>query len=190
MIDIEARKILAVGSEGTGKTALLIAYSSNAFPLKHVPTIFDNYTAGTEYKGKNFLVNIWDTAGLDEYARLRLLSYADTDVFLICYDVGNRTSFEAVQDWYTEVKHYVPDAKVILVANKIDIRKNDTTAITTAEGRLMAFKINADHYVECSALQKQGIIDVFDSALRLTSNITKQRALKNFVRKHHTCTVL
>jgi small GTP-binding protein len=185
---IESRKILAVGSEGTGKTALLISYSSNTFPPEHVPTIFDNYTAGTEYKGKNILVNIWDTAGLDEYSHLRLLSYADTDVFLICFDVGNRTSFDAVHSWYTEIKFYVPESKVILVANKIDIRKHDPTAVTTSEGRRMAGKINAD-YAECSALLKQGITQVFDSALRLTvGDSYKQRPLKHFVRKH-TCAV-
>jgi GTPase SAR1 family protein len=42
-------------------------------------------------------VDLWDTAGQEEYKRLRALSYPDTDVFLICFSVVNPSSYENVK---------------------------------------------------------------------------------------------
>ncbi len=42
-------------------------------------------------------MDLWDTAGQEEYKRLRALSYPDTDVFLICFSVVNPSSYENVK---------------------------------------------------------------------------------------------
>lgn len=61
-------------------------------------------------------LGLWDTAGQEDYDRLRPLSYPQTDVFLICYSVASPSSFENVTSkWYPEIKHHCPDAPIILV---------------------------------------------------------------------------
>lgn len=68
-------------------------------------------------------LGLWDTAGQEDYDRLRPLSYPQTDVFLICFSIASPSSFENVTSkWYPEIKHHCPDAPIILVGKfKLDL---------------------------------------------------------------------
>lgn len=77
---------------------------------------FDNYSAPMVVDGISVSLGLWDTAGQEDYDRLRPLSYPQTDVFLICFSVASPSSFENVTSkWYPEIKHHCPDAPMILV---------------------------------------------------------------------------
>merc|ERR1711879_196762 len=130
----------------------------------YVPTIFDNFTAGVEVDKQIINFSIWDTAGQEEYARLRALSYPETDVFLLCYSISSATSFDNIKSqWDPEVSHHCTDAKKILVGTKIDLRSCKETLAsaqkihTVADGKALANDIGAECYLECSALTQEGL---------------------------------
>jgi Ras-related C3 botulinum toxin substrate 1 len=168
-------KCVVVGDGAVGKTCLLISYTENRFPVDYVPTVFDNFTTGVEVDGNHINFALWDTAGQEEYSRLRALSYPETDVFLLCFSVVSPPSFENIKTkWFPEVDHHCPEAKKILVGTKIDLR-NDKKVLeelngeklpTTEQGENMAKEIGAKAYLECSAYTQEGLKRVFEEAIR------------------------
>jgi len=170
-------KLVVVGDGAVGKTCLLIAYTSNSFPREYVPTVFDNYTAHVMVEGKTISLGLWDTAGQEEYDRLRPLSYPSTDVFLLCFSLVNPTSLKNIKTkWLREVRHHCPNAKLILVGTKVDAREDKDTIdrlqgqglkpIETLEGENLGKDIGAIRYMECSALTQKGLKAVFDEAIK------------------------
>lgn len=93
-------KLVVVGDGAVGKTCLLIRYRSslpsytqNKFPSEYVPTVFDNYTATVKVDNRMINLGLWDTAGQEEYNRLRPLAYPNADIFLIIFSVVEPASF-------------------------------------------------------------------------------------------------
>jgi len=180
MAQYRAVKCVAVGDGAVGKTCLLISYSTNAFPGEYVPTIFDNYSANVMIDKQVINLGLWDTAGQEEYDRLRPLSYPQTDVFLLCYSVINRPSLQNIKaKWNPELMHHCPMVPRVLVATKTDLRDDPSSdaarelarrgvvPISPEEGARMAKEIGAAAFVECSARTQRGLKEVFDEAIRL-----------------------
>eukprot|EP01115_Flamella_aegyptia_P002220 TRINITY_DN135_c0_g3_i1.p1 TRINITY_DN135_c0_g3~~TRINITY_DN135_c0_g3_i1.p1 ORF type:complete len:209 (+),score=67.23 TRINITY_DN135_c0_g3_i1:23-628(+) len=168
-------KCVVVGDGAVGKTSLLISYTENRFPVDYVPTVFDNFTTGVEVDGKLINFALWDTAGQEEYSRLRALSYPETDVFLLCFSVVSPSSFDNIKSkWHPEINHHCPEAKTMLVGTKIDLREDKETLeslkgekLPTLEmGEGLASQIGAQMYLECSALTQEGLKTVFEEAIR------------------------
>ena len=60
--------------------------------------VFDNYAVTVMIGGEPYTLGLFDTAGQEDYDRLRPLSYPQTDVFLVCYSVVSPSSFENVKE--------------------------------------------------------------------------------------------
>merc|ERR1711884_142879 len=121
-------KCVVVGDGAVGKTCLLISYTTNKFPSEYVPTVFDNYAVTVMIGGEPYTLGLFDTAGQEDYDRLRPLSYPQTDVFLVCYSVVSNPSFKNVKlKWIPEINHHAPGVPIILVGTKSDLRNDSET---------------------------------------------------------------
>lgn len=169
-------KCVVVGDGAVGKTSMLISYASNRFPTDYVPTIFDNYAVNLIISGEPYVLGLFDTAGQEEYDRLRVLAYPSTNVFLICFSVTSRTSFENVREqWAPEIKHYCAGVPFVLVGTQSDLRgdphtisrlaRNREKMVSEEEAQKLAKQLKAVTYVECSALTQKGLKNVFDEAI-------------------------
>eukprot|EP00041_Stephanoeca_diplocostata_P008534 m.126372 g.126372 ORF g.126372 m.126372 type:complete len:193 (+) comp17369_c0_seq1:142-720(+) len=179
------KKLVVVGDGACGKTCLLIVFSKDTFPEVYVPTVFENYVADIIVDGKQVELALWDTAGQEDYDRLRPLSYPDTNVVLICYSVDSPDSLENVSEkWLPEVKHFCPNVPYVLVGCKCDLRedknciaelaKMQSKPVTKAEAQECADRIGAYAYMECSARTKYNVRETFEKATR-ASMLTKAK---------------
>eukprot|EP01120_Amphizonella_sp_Union-15-10_P011704 TRINITY_DN502_c0_g1_i1.p1 TRINITY_DN502_c0_g1~~TRINITY_DN502_c0_g1_i1.p1 ORF type:complete len:213 (+),score=43.22 TRINITY_DN502_c0_g1_i1:109-747(+) len=184
---MQAIKCVVVGDGAVGKTCMLMSFSNNTFPQDYVPTVFDNYNAAIMVDDTPYNLGLWDTAGQEEYDRLRALCYPQTDVFLMCFSVVSPSSFENIKKrWWPELKHHCPETPYVLVGTKQDLREDQSTlqelanqglsVISTAQGESLAKTIHATSYVECSALNQKGLKNVFDQAARAVVAIINQAA--------------
>jgi len=174
-------KFCAVGDGAVGKTSTLISYTTNQFPGEHTPTVFDNYSANVMVHGSIVNLSLWDTAGQEDYDRLRPLSYPHTDAFIVFFSLVNPTSLNNVKSkWLPELRHHCPAAPVVLCGTKLDLRDdiNDNNldnehhisrkVVTTEDGESMRKELGLEAYVECSGLTQQNVKELFDTAIRLT----------------------
>lgn len=120
-----------------------------------------------------YTLGLFDTAGQEDYDRLRPLSYPQTDVFLVCFSVTSPASFENVREkWFPEVHHHCPGVPCLIVGTQADLRddsqvrdklaKQRMSPVRKEDGERMAKELGAVKYVECSALTQYKLKDVFD----------------------------
>lgn len=155
------------------------------------PTVFENYVHDIFIDGKQIHLLLWDTAGQEEFDRLRLLLYADTHCIMLCFSIDSPDSLENVQlKWVGEIADHCDGVKLVLVALKCDLRNNEDTdgdhnaedefnpyggqnpkrMITYDEGLAMAKKVGALKYIECLAKKNRGVNEAFSEAARCALN--------------------
>jgi small GTP-binding protein len=102
-------------------------------------------------------LGFWDTAGPEDYDRLRPLSYPHTDIFVVCFSLVSPASFENVQaKWVPEIRHHCPNTPFILAGTKLDLLSGESEENKSTLKRL-AKKKDAANYIRTG--NKYGIED-------------------------------
>ncbi|CAF0940881.1 unnamed protein product [Brachionus calyciflorus] len=173
------KKLVIVGDGACGKTCLLYAFCKDEFLDDYEITVFETYVTDIEIDGIKIELVLWDTAGQEEYERLRPLSYPDSNVILVCYSIDNHDSLENIADkWSPEIKYYCPKIPIILVGNKKDLRNEMKRTVSTEEGARMADRIGAHYFFECSSKTREGVRSVFEAAARASLIYSKKKKSK------------
>ncbi|KAL0610528.1 Rho-related GTP-binding protein RhoF [Plecturocebus cupreus] len=121
----------------------------------------------------------------EDYDRLRPLSYQNTHLVLICYDVMNPTSYDNVLiKWFPEVTHFCRGTPMVLIGCKTDLRKDkeqlrklraaQLEPITYMQGLSACEQIRAALYLECSAKFRENVEDVFREAAKVALSALKK----------------
>ncbi|KAI9338296.1 GTP-binding protein of the rho subfamily of ras-like protein [Zopfochytrium polystomum] len=176
---VATKKIVLIGDENCGKTCLVSTFAHGQFnvAIETVPLKVDDYL--------QVQLKIIAAKGGEEYARLRPLNYPDTDVVILCFDIGDPDTLDNVEHrWISEVKHYMA-APILLVGCKLDLRNDPETLamlarrrsqpVTFEEGTAMATKIGAHAFLECSARDGIGHRAIFELAARVALSLDRSR---------------
>ncbi|XP_039196997.1 rho-related GTP-binding protein RhoD [Crotalus tigris] len=189
-------KLVVIGDGGCGKTSMLMVFVKREFPKVCVPTVFEKYSAAFHINDKQVHISLWDTAGQEDYDRLRPLSYNGAHAVIICYDVTNPISFNNIlTKWYPEANHFCKGIPILLVGCKTDLRndkvllrklhQNQLEPITYQKGEALARNLHAVAYFECSALYHENITDIFTEASRAALSRMKKEQQRQRLKK--TC---
>ncbi|KAF7119425.1 hypothetical protein RHSIM_Rhsim13G0182000 [Rhododendron simsii] len=185
-------KCVTVGDGAVGKTCMLISYTSNTFPTDYVPTVFDNFSANVAVGGSVVNLGLWDTAGQEDYNRLRPLSYRGADVFLLAFSLISKASYENIyKKWIPELRHYAAAVPIVLVGTKLDLREDkqylrdhpNATPITRAQGEELEKMIGEIFLL----LAFQNVKGVFDTAIKVA---LRPQKLKKKPPRPRPCTFL
>lgn len=173
-----------------GKTSLLISFAKGECPRDHVPTgklsfnyyiyiVFENYTFSVRLEnGEIVNLNLWDTAGQEDYDSVRSLSYSNVNIFLVAFSLVSKTSLENIENkWVSEIKNYSPNAIRVLVGTKKDLRDDEDQVmqikarglddvVETEEGERVCKELKLNAYYECSALTQEGLTELFEGAIK------------------------
>ena len=156
-------KLVIVGDGAVGKTSLLIVYCNGEFPQDYIPTVFETYTVDIQIDNKDVELSLWDTAGQEDYDRLRPISYVNINVVVMCFSIDNPESLDnALTKWAPEMAQFCPGVPDVIQM----LAKIKQAPVTPEQGRDLAYKINAHTYMECSAKTNDGVKDMFDTATR------------------------
>ena len=138
----------------------MLQYTDNQFRHQHECTIGVEFGAKMiSINDKKIKIQIWDTAGQENFQAITRSYYKGAVGALVVYDITRRESFEHISNWLREVKdHGSKDVVVILVGNKSDLA--DKRAVTLEEGEELAKK-NGLMFLETSAKTNYNVSEVF-----------------------------
>ncbi|KAH9488048.1 Rho GTPase [Bulinus truncatus] len=187
---VKSYKCVVVGDGAVGKTSMLLRFVHGDFLTVYSPTHYDSFTVsvalGNEWTP--CCLTLVDTAGQETYDRLRTLTYAETDVFILCFSVAEPDSFVNIKSrWIPELRAFQPKCPIILVGTQTDLRdkgndelklsNQNAQFISKKQGKRLAHKIRARTYAECSALTGEGLDNIFYHALMAAAVPKKKRKL-------------
>ena len=139
--------------------------------------MYDNYSANLLHEGRLVNLLLWDTAGQEDYDRIRALSYPGTHSFLVAFSVMSRASFNNVKHkWLPELRYHCPNAPILLVGTKSDMRvdasalhqlqQRGESPVSLEEMQALAKIEGLAGAMECSARTQEHARHVFDELVR------------------------
>lgn len=184
-----ALKIVLVGDTRVGKTWLLARAHELYATLRDDGCSFSHkpFDPTLTYSGTSFVTcitnvdtadlgnyqtNIWDTGGSGLFNFLRPLAYICADVFMLCFDLTSRESFDSLTErWLPELRKYQPKTPILMVGTKYDLLDGDVGYSSEHSIPSCKVKAVADRegclYQETSALSDHLVADAFEKAVKL-----------------------
>ncbi|XP_011693098.1 PREDICTED: ras-related protein Rab-37 [Wasmannia auropunctata] len=118
-----AHKTILLGDSGVGKTSLLVQFDTGRFqPGNFAATVGIGFTNKVvTVDDTPIKLQIWDTAGQERFRSVTHAYYRDAHALLLLYDVTNKTSYDNIRAWLSEIReHANEDVVIMLLGNKSD----------------------------------------------------------------------
>ena len=157
-------KFIIVGDSHVGKSNILLRFSKNTFDQGHQATLGIEFAnKHLIYNDTDYLVQIWDTAGQENFRSVTRAYYKASAVAMVVYDITKEDSFEHIQSWLRDCKELAPKTVLlVLIGNKIDLE--DQRVISKERGENLA-RENGMMFFETSALNGNGVEEAFQKSI-------------------------
>ena len=166
-------KYIIIGDAAVGKSNLLLRYAHGQFKPEYQLTIGVEFGAkNVEIRNKTYRIQIWDTAGQENFRSITRAYYKNSVCALVVYDISSRDSFNNVSTWIEDCRNQSPKTIfMVLVGNKKDLE--DKRQVSTDEGQELAEKYGL-HFYETSAKTGENVNEIFyNSADEIAKKLTK-----------------
>ena len=166
-------KYIIIGDAAVGKSNLLLRFAQNDFKTEYQLTIGVEFGAkNLDINNKKFRLQIWDTAGQENYRSITRAYYKNSVCAILVYDISSRESFEHISNWIEDCTAQSPKTVfMILVGNKSDL--NNMRQVTFEEGKNMA-KNNNMMFFETSAKTGENVDKIFEESAKEINNKINQ----------------
>ena len=177
-------KVILVGDERSGKTCLLKRLTEDRFSESHKPTLYDEFETKilVNFGKREYKLSLVELGGSSEFVTYRQSCYEDGEVVLLCFSVVRPYDILNIgSTWLPEIDKYNPNAYIMLVGTQTDLRTDIHTLrelertglkVVTYENGCKLVELMKPYkvcgYVECSALNRSGVTQVFEEGIRLT----------------------
>ena len=161
---MNVKKIIVIGDPSVGKTAVLMNYVDGVSAIETISTI------GIDFKNKNVNVDgneiklqLWDTAGQEQYRTIATAYYKRAHGIALFYDVTSRQSYEHIPGWMESITSNTDEnIPIVLIGNKIDLE----STVTAEAGQEMANEYSVPFFLT-SAVTGQNIEEAFLTLARM-----------------------
>jgi len=153
-------KLMMIGDQNVGKTALLMRYADGEFNESLLPTIGIDFKIKTiELQGKLVKLQIWDTAGQERFRTITQAYYRGAMGILLIYDVTTTKSWSNVRNWVRNIQDNAPQTvNKMLIGNKSDLTQK--REVTTQQGEQLAREYGMK-FLETSARTNMNVQEAF-----------------------------
>ena len=153
-------KFLLVGDGAVGKTSLVRRLCRGTYSGTTEETVGVEFMPHTLTIDKTQVkLQIWDTAGQEQYRSLGRAYYRCAVGVLLVFAVDNHASFESLERWLTDVRNLChPHAKILLVASKSDLIEERRVTKAEIETFVETFGLE---YIESSAKCNVNVEEAF-----------------------------
>lgn len=158
-------KFIIIGDTSVGKSCLLLQFTERQFRLDHEATIGVEFAARMIHlDDKAVKLQVWDTAGLENFQALTTSYYRGASAALLVYDISKRVTFNSLPFWLNQAREYAgPDITILLVGNKSDLERRE---VSHQEAYHWAQQ-QGIHFLEASAKTGQNVEEAFMRTARM-----------------------
>ena len=176
-------KYIIIGDAAVGKSNLLLRYAHGQFKPEYQLTIGVEFGAkNVVIRNKTYRIQIWDTAGQENFRSITRAYYKNSVCALVVYDISSRDSFNNVSTWIEDCRNNSSEKIfMVLIGNKSDLA--DKRQVSTEEGRELAEKYEMKFY-ETSAKTGENVNDIFNDSV---DEIAKKMDQNYYDLENDTC---
>ena len=161
-----------MGKGVVGKSSLTYRFINYNAPQEHDPTIEDRYKSSINIEGKDYEVEILDTAGEEDYQNMMDMWISFGEGFLLVFAINDPESFELLKGKHDRVLKGKHGAKcpILLVGNKQDLEQERKVQYSAAKALADSWGIE---YMETSAKTNFNCKEAFE---KLAQTIVKSKS--------------